>query len=248
MMRMSAFVADKGAARLPMLYDACRFAIGRSPVSIRGIRGFESGRKSADAAESGTRDDDIVGTTSKRQRMQTVSCRRAIIAAAFGELPPRRIDPKASESEMQGLLQEGYGLVSDCCDLCADAATCSGMVPLDVTEEAASVVRIIRHHNKKFPEKKLTLNRLVTDWSNTGAKGRELRGDEPAAGRHLGKAVRLEILLNAVLESVLREYFVYGMYSMHGYVTVGDAGVACERGLVRVTIDVPVDSSLLKQV
>jgi superfamily II DNA helicase RecQ len=252
MVRLSNFVADKGLSRLPMLYDACRYAMGRSSAQARRIGGSNDdsggGGDSVEDVESAVNKTGKGLKPAKRPRTSafpSVACRRSIIASAFGEMPPPRIDPATSKSEMKILMQQGYGLATECCDLCAGAASLSGVVPLDVTSYAASAVRIVRHYRRTQIDGKLTLNTLATLWSNTGAAGKKMRGVEPAAPRQLDKATRLDILLSCVLEGVLSEFHVYGAYSMQGYVAEGDASVACERGLVRVAIDVPTDSELL---
>jgi superfamily II DNA helicase RecQ len=229
MIRLSSFVADKGPSRLAMLYESCRYATGRSSARATGR---SEHIYPVDATES------RVTKRPRRSDEASRSCRRAIIAAAFGETSvPRRDDISSSGLHEVGQEDERRH-VSNCCDLCLSASDHHREEQLDATAEAKSALRILKYFSSKHPDEKVTLNSFSSDWANTGEKGKNFRGIEPPISRSFDKETRLDILVSMVLEGIFSEYHVYGMYAMQGYVQVGDASSALELGLLHVFIDV----------
>jgi hypothetical protein len=210
---------------------------------------YASGHSTAVAARVGGASDAPPSAPNKRPRNERSaaqrSCRRAILAAAFGEVPPPRVDDTAgggrSADEVASSVGRGFGVASACCDLCAGAAAgaTSSRVSVDVTAQARSAVRVLRSFRSRRPDDQLTMNALAADWGSAGKRGTELRGDdEPALPKVYDKDLRMDILLAALLESAVSLYFTYGMYNMQAYVDVGDAAPALEAGLLQVFVDV----------
>lgn len=131
-------------------------------------------------------------------------CRRAVIAASFGESPPPRKD----------------GQRKQCCDLCASGRD-EAIVLTDVTALAKAALRIMLHMTTKYPSEKVTLLNLASYWSNTGLKGKRFRGDEPAIDRRVSLEARLEILIGLIFQDALEEYHRHSSYAVNAYVTTG---------------------------
>lgn len=169
--RLSAFVAEKGDARLRKMYQMYRYATGR------GLE--ENGQSEA-------------------------YCRRALIAAAFGETPPKRTE------EERRL----------CCDICAgqNGSGRNGAVMTNVTELARSALRIMVRQDEK---EKMTIRMLATSWGNKGLKGRKVRGDEPAIDRRISVEARIEIIIGLVFVGALQEYHRHSSYAVNAYIMTG---------------------------
>lgn len=230
--RLSAFVADKGAVRLPMVYASAKYAVGSSRVMAPRVTSID-----------GRRDPVLPAAPKKRPRgfdsTLGSSCRRAIIAASFGEAPPPRVDDhKLRDEEKQPFIDAGYGLASKCCDLCAQCSADDALVYVDVTDGAIHAIDVLRSFAKCRPKEHLTVNGLVTDWGNVGKKGTELRGEVPALPREFDKEARFELLIACILDDIICEYHHFGMYNMQGYIQVGNGAVSLERGH-RVFIPLP---------
>lgn len=131
-------------------------------------------------------------------------CRRAAIAASFGETPPPRKDDQRKQ----------------CCDLCAGGGD-GAKVLTDVTALAKAALRIMMHMTSKYPGEKVTLLNLAMNWSNTGQKGKRFRGDEPAIDRRVSLEARLEILIGLIFQDALEEYHRHSSYAVNAYVTTG---------------------------
>lgn len=214
-MRLSTFVADKGPKRLEMMYDMCRYVMARG----RGRR--------------------------RRTNGEEIVCRRAMLAASFGENVPAR-EECASDGESVNGAQETapFQRLRECCDLCQRFADGGGtasetVVTLDVTPEAQSALRIIEYYTKRYADEKVTLNMIAADWCNTGPKGKRLRGDQPPLPKAFDKDTRLLMLISLVLDGALREYHNYNAYSINAYVALGDTAPLALEGKVSFEIAVP---------
>ena len=134
-------------------------------------------------------------------------CRRAMIANAFDENTP------------QGSTY--------CCDLCTqrkmkrENRKTTDIVKMDVTELAKDALRIMTHIRKKKPDDKITLLAFAIDWSNRGTKGKVLRGDIEAIDKRIPVEVRMEIIIQLVLEEGLEEYHRFSSYSVNSYIKEG---------------------------
>lgn len=146
----------------------------------------------------------VSGRGSEGDSSKVNRCRRAVIAASFGETaPPRKEDDRKM-----------------CCDLCAADGE-EGMVVTDVTRLAQSSLRIMVHMSTNHGSEKVTLLNLATNWSNKGVKGQRFRGDEPAIDRRISIEIRLEILIELILEGALEEFHRHSSYAVNAYVTTG---------------------------
>lgn len=168
-LRLASFVAGKGADRVPSVLACARYAAGHSDLV--------AARTSTGASASSSR---------KRPReSEPLSCRRAILAAAFGESPPRRVDDLSGElsgAEISELQAQNLRLASQCCDLCANAGAAErGRVRLEVTKEALAMALSLRSYHRSHPDEHITANALCDAMGNTGRKGREVRGQDVAA-------------------------------------------------------------------
>jgi superfamily II DNA helicase RecQ len=228
MIRLSSFVADKGSSRLAMLYESCRYATGRATAASTMLS--DRGRSGVVRGGHGRK-------RSRESEVVSLKCRRAIIAAAFGETPPARRGDDDFDVKKGDCQSDDIPRLRDCCDLCSSRSLGREFHRLDVTQEASSALRILKHFSTKYPDEKLTLNAFAADWVNTGEKGKRFRGGEPPLSRSFDKETRIDILISMVLEDIFSEYHVYGMYSMQGYVGIGDACSDLENGLLRVFID-----------
>lgn len=156
-------------------------------------------------------------------------CRRAVIAAAFNETPPPR-------NECQQ---------TSCCDLCA-AGDEHKLELLDVTPLAESIVAVVLHMSTTYPNEKATLLNIANIWTNTGLKGKRMRGREPPLDRRVSLEARLEILIGLVLEGALEEYYRHSSYAVNAYVSIGN-DVLCESNRFKVLLSKK-DSQILSQV
>lgn len=184
--RLSAFVAEKGDARLRKMYEMYRYATGR------GLE--ENGRVEA-------------------------RCRRALIATAFGERPPKRTE------EERRL----------CCDICAwrNGNGKIGVVMTDVTELARSALRIMVRQDER---EKMTILMLATSWGNKGVKGRQIRGDEPVIDRRVSVEARIEIIIGLVFVGALQEYHRHSSYAVNAYIGTGSNVEQMLEGVIRVRV------------
>lgn len=232
-LRLASFVAGKGSDRVPNVLACARYAAGHSNLLAPRVQ-------SASVASS----------NKKRARDgPSLSCRRSILAQAFGETPPQRIDDVSAchdQSQTAQLFQQGLGLASKCCDLCADvSSTKRGRVRLEVTKEALAMALSLRSYHRRKPDEQITANALCEAMGNTGRKGLDVRGSEiPPFARSVDKDIRMNIVVAAVLEDVVSLYHTYGMYSMQGYLQEGKEVAALEQGRLKLFVDVEKSHSL----
>jgi hypothetical protein len=217
-------VASKGTDRVPKVVSSAKYAAGSSNVPPSRVNEKADGLK-------------------RPREAFALSCRRAILASAFGETPPQRVDDAGGSSGQRATL-EGFGLASKCCDLCARNGD-YGHVRVDVTPQALAMALALRSYHSRHPDEHLTANALCDAMGNTGRKGLIIRGsDIPPLPRVYDKDARMDVLLSGVLEECIALYHSYGMYSMQGYVREGPEARSIERGLMKVFIQVRKDHPL----
>lgn len=165
---------------------------------------------------------------------QAASCRRAIIAAAFGESPPRR----------------AKGEVQTCCDLCRRSSSSPDRPTLcDVSTLARSVVRMMVGQVTRRPDEKVTVLALATNWGSTGAKGKRMRGDEPPADRRISLNLRLDIIIGLIFCEALQEFHRHTSHAVNAYVTIGpNSGDALEDETKYSLVLRTEDADLLRQI
>lgn len=204
--RLSSFVADKGSDRVEKFYEMYRYASGRIK------RGNEENNT------SGT-DIDI-----------TKTCRRAMIALSFGEVPPKRENTvkqqdikEENEIETVENSKTIHKPVRDCCDLCrARYDTEMDMVNVDVSRLASSAVRMMIGMGERRPNERVTMLTLAQNWSVKGVKAEQMRCGEDLIDRKISVDTRLEILIELVLRKGLDEFFRHSSYAVNAYVVTGE--------------------------
>ena len=170
--------------------------------------------------------------------LNETECRRSLLAKSFGEkwCPQdcqvscdvcRKLNKKSSSSSMQNdallaeLPQSGSSAKS--------ASFCTQKE--DVSDCCRALIAIIE--NAQAKEQRLTANKAIDAWRSKSGSG--LRPSQtPAASFPVEKCEK--ILVNAILEGVLKEEFHFTPYSTISYVGLGRKSAAVKKGLMTVRL------------
>lgn len=164
-----------------------------------------------------------------RYCLNETECRRSLLAKSFGEKWHQQ-DCQLSCDVCRNLNKGGgSSSTSQSGSTAKRASFC--VQKEDVSDGCRALIAIIE--NAQAKEQRLTANKAVDAWRNKSSSG--LRPSHtPAATFPVEKCEK--ILVNAILEGVLKEEFHFTPYSTISYVGLGRKAAAVKKGLMAVRL------------
>ncbi|KAL3687443.1 hypothetical protein R1sor_013752 [Riccia sorocarpa] len=121
--------------------------------------------------------------------------------------------------------------LQDCNGMCDNCAYAKEISELDVTAHAKSIVTFVK--DLAEADQKTTMNQLVDSWRSR-AQGRE----EAALIKELSKEDVERVVLQLILEGMLKEEFSHTAYATNAYVAVGAASRSLVQGKRKILLEV----------
>ena len=185
--------------------------------------------------------------------LNKVECRRAFIAQCFGDvwkksdcdkacdvcsLHPLADSSSSSSSSTITTSSSSRFLPSSIAVECTDAASINSYgnksrtffvcVSKDISDHCRTLIQLIEREQKR--NKKITANKLCEIWREKMKKEKQPMDVEKCE----------EVILRALLASVLKEEFHYTPYSTISYMTLGNKAEELRRGLFKISCHVRV--------